>query len=735
MSGAQHPTGRSLAFLTGIPASEVKGIGPKSAKKLGDSGINSVADLLLHVPRRYLDRSQIFDLAAVPLGEEVTVGGTVRSVDRRRISRGRTMITAVITDGTSVVTAMWFNPYLRIEEGSEVVLSGKAERFRGKLQMKSPDVDTWGEDSLVTGRVVPIHSAVGGIRPFRMRDAISNALRRSRPITEILPVQLRERLNLVTRDEAVANVHFPESKEDADAGRRRLIFDEFFRLEVALALRKQHQIEESHGVEHSADGHLVAEFIAALPYELTGAQRRTIGEIQHDMVGRHAMHRLLQGEVGSGKTVVAVAALLTAIQSGYQGAVMAPTEVLAEQHFLGIRDLLAGAGLAPPLEDPPAPAGTESLFSAGSTPESDDRPFVRMALLTSSNAGTNFTPPGAASRDDVVTWIGDGTVDLVVGTHALIQEGLHFDRLGLAVVDEQHRFGVYQRVSLREKAVSYDPDLLIMTATPIPRTLSMTLYGDLDVSILDELPPGRTPIETHHVASGAASLERVYELVRSQATAGRQVFVVCPLVDDSDKLEVVSATAEYERLRHVFPELRLGLIHGQLPSAKKDRVMHEFRAGAIDVLVATTVIEVGIDVPNATLMVVEDADRFGLSQLHQLRGRVGRGAHAATCVLVADPTTPEGEERLAAMVASNDGFQLAEEDLRIRGQGTVFGTRQAGVKDLKIADILRDAEVLVTARREAFALVAADPDLQNHREISAEVEALLGEDEEWLFRS
>jgi ATP-dependent DNA helicase RecG len=358
-----------------------------------------------------------------------------------------------------------------------------------------------------------------------------------------------------------------------------------------------------------------------------------------------------------------------------------------------------------------------------------------MALLTSSNAETNFTPPGVASRDDVVSWIGDGTVDLVVGTHALIQEGLHFDRLGLAVVDEQHRFGVYQRVSLREKAVSYDPDLLIMTATPIPRTLSMTLYGDLDVSILDELPPGRTPIKTHHVGSGAASLDRVYELVRSQANAGRQVFVVCPLVDDSDKLEVVSATAEYERLRHVFPELRLGLIHGQLPSAEKDRVMHEFRAGAIDVLVATTVIEVGIDVPNATLMVVEDADRFGLSQLHQLRGRVGRGAHAATCVLVADPTTPEGEERLAAMVASNDGFQLAEEDLRIRGQGTVFGTRQAGVKDLKIADILRDAEVLVTARREAFALVAADPDLQDHREIAAEVEALLGEDEEWLFRS
>jgi ATP-dependent DNA helicase RecG len=724
-----------LAYLSGVPVTEVKGIGPKSAKRLGDAGIHSVADLLLHVPRRYLDRSQIFDLASVPLGEEVTVGGTVRSVNRRRISRGRTMITAVITDGTSVVTAVWFNPYLRIEEGTEVVLSGKAERFRGKLQMKSPDVDTWGDDSLVTGRVVPIHSAAGGLRPFQIRNSISNALGRSRPITEVLPDDMRKRLKLVTRDGAIADVHFPDSKVDADAARRRLVFDELFRLEVALALRKQHQIDESHGVEHTIDSHLVADFVGALPYELTNAQRRTIDEIQQDMAAPHAMHRLLQGEVGSGKTAVAVVALLTSIQGGYQGAVMAPTEVLAEQHFLGIRDLLEGARLAPPLEAPAAPAGMESLFGAGSSDEHDERPFVRMALLTSNSAETNFTPPGAAGRGEVVTWIGDGTVDLVVGTHALIQEGLHFDRLGAAVVDEQHRFGVYQRVRLREKAESYDPDLLIMTATPIPRTLSMTLYGDLDVSILDELPPGRIPVETYHVGSDAASLDRVYQLVRREAAAGRQVFVVCPLVDDSEKLEVVSATAEYERLQHVFPELRLGLIHGQLRPADKDRVMHEFRAGDIDVLVATTVIEVGIDVPNATVMVVEDADRFGLSQLHQLRGRVGRGAQAATCVLVADPTTPEGEERLAAMVASTDGFRLAEEDLRIRGQGTVFGTRQAGAKDLKLADILRDAKVLVTARKEAFALVASDPYLRAHPEIADEVEALLGKDEEWLFRS
>jgi ATP-dependent DNA helicase RecG len=361
--------------------------------------------------------------------------------------------------------------------------------------------------------------------------------------------------------------------------------------------------------------------------------------------------------------------------------------------------------------------------------------MVTMALLTSNNAEVNFLPPGTAGRADVVSWIGDGTVDLVVGTHALIQEGLHFDRLGVAVVDEQHRFGVYQRVQLREKADDYDPDLLIMTATPIPRTLSMTLYGDLDVSVLDEMPPGRTPVKTRHVTKAPGDLEPVWDLVRHEVAAGRQAFVVCPLVDDSDKIEVASATAEYDRLQHVLPDLRLGLLHGQLRPAEKDGVMHRFRARELDVLVATTVIEVGIDVPNATLMVIEDADRFGLSQLHQLRGRVGRGEHASQCILIAEPTTPEGEERLAAMVATNDGFRLAEEDLRIRGQGTVFGTRQAGVKDLKLADILRDADALVAARREAFALVDADPDLAAHPELQEEIRAFLGDDVEWLFMS
>jgi ATP-dependent DNA helicase RecG len=709
----------------------VKGIGPRTLKKLGEAGITSVADLLLHVPRRYLDRSQLFDLSSVPLNEEVTVGGTVLGVRKRRLTRNRVMIEADVTDGTNVITAVWFNPYLRIREGAEVALSGKAERFRGRLQMKSPDMDRLdAEDSLITGRVVPIHPSAGGLTPSRMRVSIDNALRRSRPIAEILPEAMLQRLDLISRDEAIAAVHFPEAQADVAPARRRLVFDELFRLELALALRKRRQIDEATGIVHNIDAPIVDEFVAALPYTLTGAQRRSITDIQRDLASPHPMHRLLQGEVGSGKTVVAVAALLTGVQSGYQGAVMAPTEVLAEQHYLGMRDLLKAASLDPGTVGPADSAGTESLFDA-----TGGRAGIKMALLTSNNAEVNFLPAGAAARGKVVEWIGQGELDLVVGTHSLIQEGVHFHRLGIAVVDEQHRFGVYQRVQLREKAEDYDPDLLIMTATPIPRTLAMTLYGDLDVSVLDEMPPGRTPVRTVHKTKHPAELEEVYDLVRSEAAKGRQAFVVCPLVEDSDKLEAASATAEFERLQQVFPHLSLGLLHGQLRPADKDGVMQRFRDKEIDVLVATTVIEVGIDIPNATVMVIEDADRFGLSQLHQLRGRVGRGAHAASCVLVAEPTTPEGEERIAAMVATTDGFRLAEEDLRIRGQGTVFGVRQAGAKDLKLADILRDARVLIEAREEAFALIAADPQLEGHELIREEILAMLGDDVEWLFRS
>ncbi|HEX5630576.1 MAG TPA: ATP-dependent DNA helicase RecG [Acidimicrobiia bacterium] len=691
--------GRTLAYLATVPVGKVPGLSGKRGADLHKAGIDTVADLLLHVPRRYVDRSRTVPLAELPLGEEVTVIGTVEKVAVRRPKRNLVIVEATVNDGHGVITVVWFNQAFRerqLTPGVEVALSGKVERYRGRLQMQSPDADVLDRagESLITGRVVPVHSTAGGVGPGHLRRAIHTALLTVRPMPDPLPPDMVERLGLVERDSAIGDIHFPAEMPLVEPARRRLVFDELFRLEVALAVRKHRQVAAAEGIAHGADAGLVEAFIASLPFPLTGAQQRAIAEIRTDMRSPHPMHRLLQGEVGSGKTVVAMAALLTAVQGGYQGAVMAPTEVLAEQHHLGLEPLGALVG-------------------------------VRMALLTGSSS----------DRDAVLAAVADGTVDVVVGTHALIQEGVRFARLGVAVVDEQHRFGVHQRVQLKAKAEGPEPDLLIMTATPIPRTLAMTLYGDLDVTVLDEMPRGRIPVRTKVVAPASPGERQAYDLIRTEVAAGRQAFVVCPLVEDSEKLQAASATAEYERLQGVFPGLRLGLLHGQMRSADKETVMSGMRAGTIDVLVATTVIEVGIDIPNATVMLIEDADRFGLSQLHQLRGRVGRSGYQSHCILVAAPTTPEGEARLEAMASTTDGFRLAEEDLRIRGQGTVFGARQAGMADLRIADILRDVEILIEARREAFALVAADPDLRGHRELAEETSALLGGSEDWLFIS
>ncbi len=719
----------SLTRLTEVGTDQVKLIGPKTAAKLSSAGIGHVADLLHHVPHRYIDRTRKTPIARIPIGSEVTVLGEVRSVRSRRPRRNLMIIEAVIADESARIKAVWFNQRYRLNqlnEGTQVALSGVVESFRGSLQMKSPAVDVLSSDleGLVTGRVVPIHSAVAKLSPGVLRRAIHNALTRSRPIEDTVPVEFLAAHGLMGRDEAFASIHFPESIDDVAPARHRLVYDELFRLELALALQKRRQILEATGISHELKGELTSRFIAGLPYELTGAQKRVLGEIESDLEIAHPMHRLLQGEVGSGKTVVAVATLLHGVEGGWQGAIMAPTEVLAEQHYLGVRNLLADAGLSPGLMGEGADLGMESLFG-------EDGPAVHLALLTGSAASTNYRPE--ISRTELVRDIETGKVDVVVGTHALIQEGLSFERLGVAVVDEQHRFGVAQRVQLKEKAEDAEPDLLIMTATPIPRTMSMTMYGDLDVSIIDEMPPGRTPVATKLLSRSEE--QEAWELIRKDVSKGRQAFVVCPLVEDSAKVEATSAVAEHARLAGVFDDLDVGLIHGQLPSADKESVMARFRSGEIDVLVATTVIEVGIDVPNATVMVIEDADRFGLSQLHQLRGRVGRGEHQGSCILLADPTTTEGEERLEAMVGTSDGFRLAEEDLRIRGQGTVFGTRQSGVKDLKLADILSDFETLISARHDAFALVASDPTLEGHPELAGEVRAMLGEEVDWLFVS
>jgi ATP-dependent DNA helicase RecG len=504
--------------------------------------------------------------------------------------------------------------------------------------------------------------------------------------------------------------------------RTRLVYDEFLRLSIAFALRKRRQESEASGIEHRPTGELLDRFLGGLPYALTGAQKTVLGEILDDLRKAPPMHRMLQGEVGSGKTVVAVAAMLSAIEGRWQTAIMAPTEVLAEQHFLGVVDLLAQAGLSPDILGMASDLGMDSLFWA-------DGPAVHVALLTGSTATTNYS--GRVSRSQLLLDVKSGQVDLLVGTHALIQDGVEFARLGAAVVDEQHRFGVSQRVMLKEKADGAEPDLLIMTATPIPRTIAMSVYGDLDVSTIDEMPPGRTPVRTKLLPRSAE--QKAWAVLKKEVEGGRQGFVVCPLVDDSPKIEAVSATAEHERITSLLPGVRVGLIHGQMPSQEKEAAMAAFRDGEIDVLVATTVIEVGIDVPNATVMVIEDADRFGLSQLHQLRGRVGRGKHPGVCILLADATTDEGQERMTAMVESNDGFELANTDLRIRGQGTVFGTRQSGMTDFKIADVLADTELLHKARRDAFALVESDPELRDHPELATEIRAMLGDRVEWLF--
>lgn len=712
----------SLAYLADVPITRVKLLAGKRAAALRKGGIISVADLLLHAPRRYIDRSRVTPIAAAPLREEVTVIATVRSVSTRRPRRSLHITDVVVTDGSATMKVTFFNQPFRerqLPPGTEVALSGRIETFHGARQMKSPAVDTLGKESLVTGRVVPVHPTVGGIPPWVMRGAIHNALGRARPIEDPIPPDVVQRHRLLDRDTALARLHFPDTVEEAGEARRRLVFDELFRIEVALALTKQKMVDEAVGITHDAPGELVDRFLDGLPFELTGAQRRVIAEIATDMRGVHPMHRLLLGEVGSGKTIVAIAALLLAVEGGYQGAVMAPTEVLATQHYLSVGAMLQEASLAP---------GDDTLFSAAA-----EGPTVHLALLTSAHAEVNFRPPGTTTREQLLEEISRGNVDIVVGTHALIQEGVHFANLGAAVVDEQHRFGVHQRVSLREKAAAAEPDLLIMTATPIPRTLSMTLYGDLDVSMIDEMPPGRPSVET--VALPPDRMDVAYERVREQAAQGRQTFVVCPLVDDSPKVAAASAVAEHERLQRVFPDLRLGLLHGQMHPAEKAEVMERFRRGELDVLVSTTVIEVGIDIPNSTVMIIEDADRFGLSQLHQLRGRLSRHTGPNWCYLVADPGTDEGRERIAAMVRTDDGFELAEVDLAIRGQGTVFGAKQSGLSDLRLADVLRDQDLLVRARREAFQLVAQDPGLRGHPAVSEEVQALLGDAVAWLFVS
>jgi ATP-dependent DNA helicase RecG len=701
----------TLGELAAMPVTRLRGVGERKAEGLASVGVESLLDMLTYYPRRYIDRTNEARVRDLVVGEEALVLVTVQRVSSRR-TRGRPskmLVTVDVTDGSGHLRVSFFNQAWRerqLRAGMTVALFGKLEIYAGRKQMTNPVVDLIGDR---TGRIVPIYpqSEKAGLSTWEIGDWVAEVLRRSqvRGLLDPVPGWVLDRFDLITRPEAFAGIHAPDSMAHRDVARRRLVLDELLRVQLALVQRKRHIERTTRGIAHRVGGPLVDAFAARLPFDLTDDQRAAIREIERDLAAPHPMHRLLQGDVGSGKTVVAVSTLLVAVQGGFQGAFMAPTEVLAEQHAEGIRELLEGVEV---------PDDGATLFEA--------RP-LRVELLTNR--------VGAGDRRRILTGLADGQVDLVIGTHALIQEGVDFRALGVVVIDEQHRFGVEQRAALRDKSAGGAvPDVLVMTATPIPRTAAMTVYGDLDVTVIRTLPAGRQPITTQWVRSDVDE-ESMWEAVRTEVASGRQAYVVNPLIEESEKLEVRSAEETYARLEAgELAGLRLGLLHGRLGSADKEATMHQFREGRLDVLVATTVIEVGVDVPNATAMVILDADRFGIAQLHQLRGRVGRGSERSWCYLVSRSDTPEAEARLGALVESTDGFALAEVDLELRGEGTIMGERQKGRSDLKLASLRRDREWVERAREVAFAIVDGAGGLEAHADLLDEVALFLDEDDQ-----
>ncbi len=688
----QHPTPETVAdhrFTYRMEARHLtdevqylKGVGPGVAQILAKLNIFTVGDLLRHIPRRHEDRTAFRRIADLRPGELATVRGQVMDAQNVPTSRKNFFLTKVLlSDGSAMAQLVFFQqPYLQKQfkalanEKRSIVVYGQAKRSgygpveieRAEWEEEDPDADP-----LSTNRIVPIYPLTEGLGQKRLRRILDSVLQSYMDcVDETLPSAVVREHKLKNPVFALRNIHFPNSWDALELARRRLVFEEFFLLQVGLARRRAAVAHEGRGQAFSIEPRALShELQQVVPFKLTGAQERAVEEIRRDVTSGRAMNRLVQGDVGSGKTVVGLAAILMAVRSGYQAALMAPTEILAQQHALVMRRLLEPVGIS-------------------------------VELAIGSNTGRN--------RRDVYERIAGGQSQVAVGTHALIQEGVEFRRLGLAIIDEQHRFGVLQRQALHLKGER--PHVLVMTATPIPRTLTMTLYGDLDTSIIDELPPGRKPIKTHWKSRGSA--DAVYAKAAALLADGRQLYVVCPLVEESEKLQVRAATQLAEQVAtEIYPDYRVGLLHGQMKPDEKDDVMRRFKAHELDVLVATTVIEVGIDVPNASVILIEDADRFGLAQLHQLRGRVGRGEHASFCILIADPKTEDGRARMQVMVETNDGFRIAEEDLKLRGPGEFFGTKQSGIPELYVGDILRDHAIMEETRQAAFALVEKDPNL------------------------
>ena len=666
------------------PVTRLQGVSATYAKRLERLGVLTIRDLLFLLPRRYDDYSRLKSIEQLRYGDEVTIIGTIWDTKTRQVRNGLQITTCILADGTGTIEVSWFNqPYLasRLRPGREIVISGKVEEYLGRLTFQSPVWEPLEREQLHTARLVPVYPLTEGISARWLRRLIRNTLDHYVSyVLDPLPAHLRSQEQLLDLASALRFIHFPRDQASLEQARRRLCFEEF--LLVQLGVLRKRQAWRSQSANRLPRTDLVNRFVASLPFQLTGAQRRALDAILSDLDSTTPMSRLLQGDVGSGKTVVAVAAMLQTVAAGYQAAIMAPTEILAEQHFDTICNLLGELEIQRGADQQPQP--------------------VRVGLLTGSVRGRE--------RAEVREEVAGGRVDIVVGTHALIQEGIEFANLGFVVVDEQHRFGVHQRSALRQKGKSETvPHMLVMTATPIPRTLALTVYGDLDVSVIDELPPNRQRVTTYLLSP--RERERAYAFVRRQVELGHQAFIICPLIEESDKLEAKAAADEYERLQEeIFPDLRLALLHGRMKTEEKEAVMSAFRNREYDILVSTAVVEVGIDIPNATVMIVEGANRFGLAQLHQFRGRVGRGEAQSYCMLLSDSSATEALERLRVVENTHDGFALAEEDLRLRGPGEFFGTRQSGLPDLRVAT-LSDGCVLEDARRAARALFEADPTL------------------------
>jgi ATP-dependent DNA helicase RecG len=682
------------------PVQYIKGVGPKRAELLQRLGVETVRDLFLLLPRRYEDRSNLKPIRDVQEGETLSISGTIAASGVQRTRTRLNIFKAAINDGTGILYATFFNqPYLKdyFKIGLKVILYGKVSRFQGRqLVMNVPEyeiLDNEDDHSVHIGGIVPIYPLTENLGQKFIRTLIRNVLSEHiNDFEENLPAEIRTRLKLVPLRTALWNIHFPENEEIKKQSRARMVFEEFFLFQLGVAMRKRHVENFVKGISHNSDNELVKKFEKILPFKLTNAQERVLAEVMSDMKSTKPMNRLLQGDVGSGKTVVALYSLIYAVGCGYQGALMAPTEILARQHYNTIKEF------------------TDSLG-------------IKIALLISDIPRDEY--------NSIKTEIAEGSVDVVIGTHALIQTEVEYKKLGFVVIDEQHKFGVAQRALLGKKAKigldGFQPDILVMTATPIPRTLALTAYGTMDLSTIDEMPPGRGKVITYWITEDKIS--KAYDFIRKEIAKGRQAYIVYPLIRQSEKTELRAAEEMLKKLQsQEFPKWRLGLIHGKLTSDEKIQVMQDFRDNKVDILIATTIIEVGLDVSNATVMLIEHAERFGLSQLHQLRGRIGRGSHYSYCILQGNPGTQAGQQRLKAMEATTDGFKISQEDLLIRGPGDFFGTRQHGMPEMRIGNIVTDINIMEIARKEAELLLGKDPDLQlaEHRVLYVNIKNMFG---------